>query len=70
LVIEVSETTLAYDKEIKLPIYASAGIPEYWIVNLDKQLIEIHKLPADDVYKSITLHRAEIKSIYPILRQV
>ncbi|MGK7394298.1 MAG: Uma2 family endonuclease [Candidatus Cyclobacteriaceae bacterium M3_2C_046] len=65
LVIEVSETTFAYDKEIKLPIYASAGIPEYWIINLEKTEIEVHKLPSGDVYKFITIHRAGDKVDMP-----
>ena len=34
VVIEVSDTTYAFDHDIKLPIYASAGIPVYWIINL------------------------------------
>ena len=65
LVIEVSETTFAYDKEIKLPLYASVGIPEYWIINLEKQEIEVHKLPSGDVYKNITIHRAGDKVNLP-----
>jgi Uma2 family endonuclease len=58
LVIEVSDTTLAYDKEIKLPLYASAGIPEFWLVNIERNEIEVHQSPAADVYKSITIHRS------------
>lgn len=65
LVIEVSETTFSYDKEIKLPLYASVGIPEYWIINLEKKEIEVHKLPAEDIYKNITIHRAGDKIKLP-----
>ena len=50
LIIEVADTSLVYDREIKLPIYASAGIPEYWIVNLEKSEIEAYHSPQDDVY--------------------
>ena len=57
LVIEVSDTTFSYDKEVKLPLYAAAGIPEFWLINIDKQEIEVHRNPADDVYKNISLHR-------------
>lgn len=34
LLVEVSDTTLKYDRDRKLPLYAAAGIPEVWIVNL------------------------------------
>jgi len=39
LVIEVADSSLQFDKTIKLPIYAKAGIPEYWIVNVEKKQI-------------------------------
>jgi Uma2 family endonuclease len=58
LVIEVSDTTLAYDKEIKLPLYASAGIRELWIINIEKNEIEVHRSPATDVYKTISINRS------------
>jgi Uma2 family endonuclease len=51
LVIEVSDSSLAKDRRIKTPIYASAGIPEYWIVNLVDQAIEVYTQPrADGTY--------------------
>jgi Uma2 family endonuclease len=40
LVIEVSDSTLAYDRQIKVPLYARAGIPEVWIVNLIDERVE------------------------------
>lgn len=57
LVIEVSDTTYQYDKNIKLPIYASGLVPEFWLVNLEKNEIEIHHAPASDVYKKIEIIR-------------
>jgi Uma2 family endonuclease len=48
LVIEVANTTLQTDRRDKLELYASAGIPEYWIVNLLKPQLEIHKNPDVD----------------------
>jgi Uma2 family endonuclease len=42
LLVEVSDTTLAFDTEIKLPRYAAAGIPEVWIVNLVDNRIEVY----------------------------
>lgn len=45
LVIEVADTSLAYDREIKLPLYAQAGIQEYWIVNLAESKTEVYRQP-------------------------
>lgn len=42
LVIEVSDTTLSYDRDVKLPLYAGAGIPEAWIVDLAGRKVEVH----------------------------
>ncbi len=42
LLIEVSDATLSYDKNIKLPLYAHAGIREVWIVDLPNETVEIH----------------------------
>jgi len=45
LVIEVSESTLAYDRGRKVAAYAGSGIPEYWIVNLVDRRIEVFSDP-------------------------
>ena len=45
LLIEVSDTTLEYDKEVKLPRYAASGIPEVWVVNLVDDTIEVYRDP-------------------------
>lgn len=46
LVIEVSDTTLEFDRTVKASLYASANIPEYWIVNLVEGLLEVYREPA------------------------
>jgi Uma2 family endonuclease len=51
LVIEVSDTTLRYDRTTKLPLYAAAGIPEAWIVNLRDHRIERFAEPRDGAYR-------------------
>jgi Uma2 family endonuclease len=53
LLIEVSDTTLDYDRTAKLPIYAESGIAEYWIVNLPDNQIEVYRNPSGKVYQSI-----------------
>lgn len=45
LLIEVADASLAYDRDIKLPLYAQAGIQEYWIVNLEASIVEVYRQP-------------------------
>lgn len=45
LIIEISDSTLKYDKEVKLPLYAEAGVNNYWIVNLVDRCLEIYSNP-------------------------
>jgi Uma2 family endonuclease len=45
LVVEIADKSLCYDRDTKTPLYARHGIPEYWIVNIPKQCIEIHRQP-------------------------
>ena len=53
LLIEVSDTTLAYDRNVKLPLYARAGIGEVWIVDLQGGVIERHTDPSEDGYRGL-----------------
>jgi Uma2 family endonuclease len=64
LLIEVSDTTLSYDRGVKLPLYARAGIREVWIVDLPGEVIERHTDPSVDGYRSSerARRREEIKS--------
>jgi Uma2 family endonuclease len=48
LVVEVSDTTLRFDRRRKAPVYASAGIQDYWIINLIDMQIEVHRKPFAD----------------------
>ncbi|HEV7405051.1 MAG TPA: Uma2 family endonuclease [Chthoniobacteraceae bacterium] len=50
LLIEVADLSLLYDREEKLPAYARVGIPEVWIVNLVRRVIEIFVDPAQGKY--------------------
>jgi Uma2 family endonuclease len=47
LVIEVSDTTYRRDSGVKLRLYARAGIPDYWLVNLNENRIEVYRKPAN-----------------------
>lgn len=51
LIIEVSDTTLASDRRVKMPLYAAAGIRESWIINLVERQLEVFREPADGQYR-------------------
>ncbi len=57
LIIELSESSLEYDREVKLPEYASNGIPEYWIVDLKTDRIIIHTGPSGEEYLNIKTYQ-------------
>ena len=57
LVIEVSDTSVEKDRSIKLPLYAAAGIPEAWLVNLPEQTIEVYTEPNTEGYSNIHIYR-------------
>jgi Uma2 family endonuclease len=56
-VIEVADTTLAFDRQEKRPRYARAGIPECWIVDLTEDRIEIASDPGPDGYRRLVVVR-------------
>ena len=50
LVVEVAESSLEYDRTKKLALYATAGIPVYWIVNLIDRVVEVYSSPIAGAY--------------------
>lgn len=54
LLIEVADTTLEYDRGVKLPLYARHGVCEVWIVDLDARLVRFFRSPTGDAYTDIT----------------
>lgn len=57
LVIEVADTTVDHDRLRKIPLYARAGIPETWLVNLPAEVIEVHRDPTQDGYRDVRIVR-------------
>jgi len=53
LVVEVADTSLHRDREVKLPRYAAVGIPETWIVDLNGGAIEVYQGPSREGYKVV-----------------
>lgn len=64
LVVEVSDSTWRYDREIKLPLYARHGIPEVWIIELGKRQVHCFKEPKNGAYAAQTvLTLAQLSSV-------
>ena len=53
LVIEVAESSLSLDRGRKLRLYASCGVPEYWVVNLPNRCIEVYTQPEGNSYAHV-----------------
>ena len=59
LVVEIADSSLPQDRKLKKRIYAAAGIPVYWIVNLTKQRIEVYTEPSGADYQQRQDYDAE-----------
>jgi Uma2 family endonuclease len=62
LLVEVADTTLAVDRDQKLPAYGRAGIAEVWIVNLSEETIEVYREPHFTGYNSKAVLRVGDKA--------
>lgn len=71
LVIEVSDTSLEKDRGIKTALYATAAIPELWLVNLPERMIELHRDPSGGRYGTVQRVSGDSEiapAAYPSLR--
>ncbi|MSU49438.1 MAG: Uma2 family endonuclease [Opitutus sp.] len=57
LVVEVADSSLEIDRGRKLRLYAREGIPEYWIVNLTADCVEVRRRPVDEDYAEVKICR-------------
>jgi Uma2 family endonuclease len=51
LLIEVSDSTLRYDRDVKIPLYAKNGIPEVWLLDIQNRQLEIYREPVNGEYQ-------------------
>jgi Uma2 family endonuclease len=58
LVIEVADSSLGFDRGVKVPLYARAGIPAVWIVDLGRKLVHVYSGPSPDGYLERHTRRA------------
>lgn len=53
VLVEVADSTLTFDRGYKLRLYAKAGVPEVWIVDVQSERVEIYRDPVDQRYTSV-----------------
>ncbi|MCB1035695.1 MAG: Uma2 family endonuclease [Acidobacteria bacterium] len=53
LLIEVADSSLAYDREAKVPLYARYGVPEVWIADLEGKIVEVLREPTETGYSNV-----------------
>jgi Uma2 family endonuclease len=59
LIVEVADSSLLHDRKRKKRLYARAGIPEYWLVNLVDGCLEVYRNPQEGIYTESTILRGE-----------
>ena len=59
LVIEVADSSVGFDRGRKAPLYALAGIPEYWLVDVGGGYVEVYRQPTDGGYRDVRTLRKE-----------
>ncbi len=57
LVIEIADTSIAHDRKVKLPIYAESGVPECWLIDVNKKEVYTYWQPIRNAYKFSELVR-------------
>jgi Uma2 family endonuclease len=57
LIVEVAQSSIQYDRDVKAPFYAAAGILEYWLVDLNTNVVWRYSSPAQGTYRSVEQYR-------------
>ena len=53
LIVEIAESSIDYDRDIKTRVYAKAGVPEYWLVDLNDDVVHVHADPSNGIYRTL-----------------
>ncbi len=53
LLVEVADSTIKYDREIKIPLYAENGISEAWLIDINRQLVEVYRQAEGNIYQNV-----------------
>jgi Uma2 family endonuclease len=65
-IVEVAQSSIDYDRDIKARIYATARLAEYWLVDLNEDVVYVYSEPSNGVYRAVVSYRRE-QSISPRL---
>lgn len=57
LVVEIAESSIDYDRQVKARLYAESGVQEYWLVDLNDNLVFSHSTPEGSTYRSLGRHQ-------------
>ncbi|MBI2898324.1 MAG: Uma2 family endonuclease [Deltaproteobacteria bacterium] len=60
LIVEVADSSLAYDRKTKGPLYAASAVPEYWVVNVPERTVEVHTAPEPGAYARLEIVRSGV----------
>jgi Uma2 family endonuclease len=58
LLIEVADTSVRFDRDVKIPLYAKCGVPEVWLLDLGKKCVEVYRGPQPEIgrYREMAVH--------------
>jgi Uma2 family endonuclease len=59
LVVEISDSTVGFDLKTKAELYARAGIPDYWVFDIQAHRLIVHRDPRNGLYRSVAAYRSE-----------
>ena len=60
LIVEIAESSIDYDRDVKARIYAESGVPEYWLADLTANLVSCYSTPSEGTYRSVQqYHRGQ-----------
>jgi Uma2 family endonuclease len=65
LIIEVSDSTLRFDRVEKASLYARAGIADYWILDLVDRVLEVHRAPRPDAAARFGFSYSSLQTLTP-----
>ena len=65
LLLEVADSTIAFDAIVKAGLYARAGIADYWVVDVNARCLLVFRNPVDGQYRTATTHAAD-ESVSPL----
>jgi Uma2 family endonuclease len=65
LVVEISDSTVRFDRTVKARLYARAGIVEYWVFDVEARNLVVHRDPRNGSYQSVTVY-TDSESVSPL----